>query len=79
MVSKLELILKELNDNSNFYISSFSTANGLILAYHKTTENINANIFTVMSALFLESAKTIVEFILIKMKINQIISHLNSV
>ena len=61
MVSKLKLILKELNNNGNFYISSFSTVNGLTLAYHKTTQSINENTFTAMSALLLESAKTMRE------------------
>ena len=61
MVSKLELILKELNDSGKFHISSFSTTNGLTVAYHKTMQSINENTFTAMSALLLESANVMRE------------------
>ncbi|TFG25128.1 MAG: hypothetical protein EU533_01440 [Promethearchaeota archaeon] len=38
MVSKLEMILKELNDNGNFRASLFSTSTGLVLASQKVDE-----------------------------------------
>ena len=38
LVSKLEMILKELNDNGNFRASLFSTSTGLVLASQKADE-----------------------------------------
>ena len=38
MVSRLELVLKELNENGNFRASLFSTSTGLVLASQKADD-----------------------------------------
>ena len=38
MVSRLEMVLKELNENGNFRASLFSTSTGLVLASQKVDE-----------------------------------------
>jgi len=55
MVSKLEMVLKELNTNGNFRASLFSTGTGLVLASQKA-ENIDERVVAAMSSLLSDSA-----------------------
>jgi len=55
MVSKLEMVLKELNTNGNFRASLFSTSTGLVLASQKA-ENIDERVVAAMSSLLSDSA-----------------------
>lgn len=55
MVSRLEMVLRELNDNGNFRASLFVTSAGLVLASHKT-ESVNEKTIAAMSSLFAEAA-----------------------
>ena len=55
MVGRLELVLKELNDNGNFRASLFATTTGLVLASQKD-EDIDARAVAAMGSLLSEAA-----------------------
>ena len=55
MVSRLELVLKELNENGNFRASLFATSTGLVLASQKE-EKIDARVVAAMGSLLSDSA-----------------------
>ena len=55
MVSRLELVLKELNDNGNFRASLFATSTGLVLASQKE-EGIDERVVAAMGSLLSDSA-----------------------
>lgn len=55
MVSKLEMVLKELNTNGKFRASLFSTGTGLVLASQKA-EDIDERVVAAMSSLLSDSA-----------------------
>ncbi|KKN19201.1 hypothetical protein LCGC14_0948210, partial [marine sediment metagenome] len=55
MVSRLELVLKELNENGNFRASLFATSSGLVLASQKE-EDIDERVVAAMGSLLSDSA-----------------------
>lgn len=55
MVSKLEMILKELNENGNFRASLFATSTGLVLASQKA-DNIDERVIAAMGSLLSDAA-----------------------
>ena len=55
MVSRLEMVLKELNDNGNFRASLFATSTGLVLASQKS-EQIDERIIAAMGSLLSDAA-----------------------
>jgi len=55
MVSRLELVLKELNENGNFRASIFATSTGLVLASQKE-ENIDERVVAAMGSLLSDAA-----------------------
>lgn len=55
MVNRLELVLKELNDNGNFRASLFATSTGLVLASQKE-EGIDERVVAAMGSLLSDSA-----------------------
>ncbi|MFW9971194.1 MAG: roadblock/LC7 domain-containing protein [Candidatus Odinarchaeota archaeon] len=55
MVSRLELVLKELNENGNFRASLFATSTGLVLASQKE-EKIDERVVAAMGSLLSDSA-----------------------
>jgi predicted regulator of Ras-like GTPase activity (Roadblock/LC7/MglB family) len=55
LVSKLETILKELNDNGNFRASLFSTSTGLVLASQKVDE-VDERVIAAMGSLLSDAA-----------------------
>jgi predicted regulator of Ras-like GTPase activity (Roadblock/LC7/MglB family) len=55
LVSKLEMILKELNDNGNFRASLFSTSTGLVLASQKVDE-VDEKVIAAMGSLLSDAA-----------------------
>ncbi|MBY8983508.1 MAG: roadblock/LC7 domain-containing protein [Candidatus Lokiarchaeota archaeon] len=55
MVSRLELVLKELNDNGNFRASLFATSAGLVLASQKE-EGIDERVVAAMGSLLSDAA-----------------------
>ncbi|MFX1571222.1 MAG: roadblock/LC7 domain-containing protein [Promethearchaeota archaeon] len=55
MVSRLGLVLKELNDNGNFRASLFATSAGLVLAFQKE-ENIDERAIAAMGSLLSDAA-----------------------
>ena len=55
MVSKLGLVLKELNENGNFRASLFATSAGLVLASHKE-EKIDERVVAAMGSLLSDAA-----------------------
>ena len=55
MVSRLELVLKELNENGNFRASLFSTSTGLVLASQKA-EDVDERVVAAMSSLLSDAA-----------------------
>ncbi|MBY8981914.1 MAG: roadblock/LC7 domain-containing protein [Candidatus Lokiarchaeota archaeon] len=55
MVSRLELVLKELNENGNFRASIFSTATGLVLASQKV-DDTDEKAIAAMSSLLSDAA-----------------------
>ncbi len=55
MVSRLELVLKELNENGNFRASLFSTSTGLVLASQKS-EVVDDRVVAAMSSLLSDAA-----------------------
>ena len=55
MVSRLELVLKELNENGNFRASLFSTSTGLVLASQKAGD-VDERVVAAMSSLLSDAA-----------------------
>jgi len=55
MVSRLDQVLKELNDNGNFRASLFATNAGLVLASQKS-ENIDERVVAAMGSLLSDAA-----------------------
>ena len=55
MASRLELVLKELNENAGFKGSLFSTSTGLVLASQKA-ENVDERVIAAMSSLLSDAA-----------------------
>ena len=55
MVSRLGLVLKELNDNGNFRASLFATSAGLVLASQKE-EDIDERVVAAMGSLLSDAA-----------------------
>ena len=55
LVSRLELVLKELNENGNFRASLFATSTGLVLASQKE-ENIDERVVAAVGSLLSDSA-----------------------
>jgi predicted regulator of Ras-like GTPase activity (Roadblock/LC7/MglB family) len=55
MVSRLELVLKELNENGNFRASLFSTSTGLVLASQKA-DDIDERVIAAMGSLLSDAA-----------------------
>lgn len=55
LVSRLELVLKELNDNGNFRASLFATSTGLVLAFQKE-EDIDERVVAAMGSLLSDAA-----------------------
>ena len=55
MVSRLEMILKELNDNGNFRASLFATSTGLVLASQKS-EQVDERVIAAMGSLLSDAA-----------------------
>ena len=55
MVNRLELVLKELNENGNFRASLFATSTGLVLASQKE-EDIDERVVAAMGSLLSDSA-----------------------
>lgn len=55
MVSKLEMVLRELNENGNFRASLFSTDTGLVLSSQKA-EDIDEKVVAAMATLLSDAA-----------------------
>jgi predicted regulator of Ras-like GTPase activity (Roadblock/LC7/MglB family) len=55
MVSRLEMILKELNKNGNFRASLFATSTGLVLASQKS-EQVDERVIAAMGSLLSDAA-----------------------
>ncbi len=55
MVSRLELVLKELNDNGHFRASLFATSTGLVLASSKE-DDIDERVVAAMGSLLSDAA-----------------------
>jgi predicted regulator of Ras-like GTPase activity (Roadblock/LC7/MglB family) len=55
MVSRLDLVLKELNENGNFRASLFSTSTGLVLASQKA-EEVDERVVAAMGSLLTDAA-----------------------
>ena len=55
MVSRLELVLKELNENGNFRASLFSTSTGLVLASQKAGD-VDERVIAAMGSLLSDAA-----------------------
>ncbi len=55
LVSRLDLVLKELNENGNFRASLFATSTGLVLASQKE-EKIDERVVAAMGSLLSDSA-----------------------
>ena len=55
MVSRLEMVLKELNENGNFRASLFSTSTGLVLASQKA-DNVDERVVAAMGSLLSDAA-----------------------
>jgi len=55
LVSRLELVLKELNDNGNFRASLFATSTGLVLASQKE-EKVEERTIAAMGSLLSDAA-----------------------
>ena len=55
LVSRLDLVLKELNENGNFRASLFATSAGLVLASQKE-EDIDERIIAAMGSLLSDAA-----------------------
>jgi len=55
MVSRLDLVLRELNENGNFRASLFSTSTGLVLASQKA-EDVDERVVAAMGTLLSDAA-----------------------
>ena len=55
MVSRLEMVLKELNENGNFRASLFSTSTGLVLASQKA-DDVDERVIAAMGSLLSDAA-----------------------
>ena len=55
MVSRLEMVLKELNENGNFRASLFSTSTGLVLASQKE-DAVDERVVAAMGSLLSDAA-----------------------
>jgi len=55
MVSRLEMVLKELNENGNFRASLFATSTGLVLASQKS-EECDERVIAAMGSLLSDAA-----------------------
>jgi len=55
LVSRLEMVLKELNENGNFRASLFSTSAGLVLASQKA-EDVDERVIAAMGSLLSDAA-----------------------
>ncbi|MFX0187467.1 MAG: roadblock/LC7 domain-containing protein [Candidatus Hodarchaeota archaeon] len=55
MVSRLEMVLKELNENGSFRASIFSTSAGLVLASQKA-EDVDERVVAAMGSLLSDAA-----------------------
>ncbi|MFW9898625.1 MAG: roadblock/LC7 domain-containing protein [Candidatus Thorarchaeota archaeon] len=55
MVSRLEMVLKELNENGNFRASLFSTSTGLVLASQKA-DDVDERAVAAMGSLLSDAA-----------------------
>lgn len=55
MVSRLEMVLKELNENGNFRASLFSTSTGLVLASQKA-DDVDDRVVAAMGSLLSDAA-----------------------
>jgi len=55
MVSRLELVLKELNENGGFRASLFSTSTGLVLASQKA-DDVDERVVAAMGSLLSDAA-----------------------
>ncbi|TFG08811.1 MAG: hypothetical protein EU539_01285 [Promethearchaeota archaeon] len=55
MVSRLDMVLKELNENGNFRASLFSTSTGLVLASQKA-EDVDERVVAAMGSLLSDAA-----------------------
>ena len=55
MVSRLEMVLKELNENGNFRASIFSTSTGLVLASQKA-DDVDERVVAAMGSLLSDAA-----------------------
>jgi predicted regulator of Ras-like GTPase activity (Roadblock/LC7/MglB family) len=60
MVSRLEMILKELNKNGNFRASLFVTSTGLVLASQKS-EQVDERVIAAMGSLLSDAAYKVSE------------------
>lgn len=69
MVSRLDLVLKELNENGNFRASLFATSTGLVLASQKE-EKIDERVIAAMGSLLSDSAYKAAE----ELKLSEILS-----
>jgi predicted regulator of Ras-like GTPase activity (Roadblock/LC7/MglB family) len=56
MASRLELVLKELNENGNFRASLFSTSTGLVLASQKADDSLDDRVVAAMGSLLSDAA-----------------------
>ncbi len=56
MVSRLEMVLKELNENGNFRASLFSTSTGLVLASQKADDSLDDRVVAAMGTLLSDAA-----------------------
>ena len=55
MVSRLEMVLKELNENGNFRASLFSTSTGLVLASQRN-DDVDERVVAAMGSLLSDAA-----------------------
>jgi predicted regulator of Ras-like GTPase activity (Roadblock/LC7/MglB family) len=55
LVNRLEMVLKELNENGNFRASLFSTSTGLVLASQKA-DNVDERVIAAMGSLLSDAA-----------------------
>jgi len=56
MVSRLEMVLQELNTNGNFRASLFSTSTGLVLASQKADDSLDDRVVAAMGSLLSDAA-----------------------
>ncbi|MHA1659433.1 MAG: hypothetical protein ACTSUT_09945 [Promethearchaeota archaeon] len=56
MVSRLEMILKELNENGNFRASLISTSTGLLVGYNVIAGEVDERVVAAMGSLLSDAA-----------------------